>query len=218
MWLPERLKEEAANKILKLVEEPYSDTLFVFTSDASRLILPTIYSRTQRIGVSRYSDEEIAGFLGVKFSLDPQAASDIARLAAGSITEAVRLISVNKDSELFLNMFMALMRTAYGRKVAELKNWASELAGLGRERMMKFYDYCARMIRENFILNLHIDELTYLNPAERQFSSRFSPFINERNVLRLFDVVNDAKADIAANANAKLVNFDVAIKVILLLK
>ena len=71
---------------------------------------------------------------------------------------------------------------------------------------------------ENFILNLHIDELTYLNPAERQFSSRFSPFINERNVLRLFDVVNDAKADIAANANAKLVNFDVAIKVIILLK
>lgn len=218
MWLPERLKEEAANKILKLVEEPYPDTLFVLTSDASRLILPTIYSRTQRIGVSRYSDEEIAAYLGEKCSLDMQKASYIARLAGGSIAEAVRLISLNKDSELFLSLFMSLMRTAYGRKVADLKKWAYDLAALGRERMMKFYDYCARMIRENFILNLHIDDLTYLNDAERQFSSRFAPFINERNVLKLFDVVNDAKADIAANANAKLVNFDVAIKIILLLK
>jgi len=218
MWLPERLKEEAANKILKLVEEPYPDTLFLFTSDASRLILPTIYSRTQRISVSRYSDGEIAGYLSQRCSVEPQAAANIAHLACGSITDAVRLISVSKDSELFLGLFMELMRKAYARKVAELKKWAADLAALGRERQMKFYDYCARMIRENFILNLRVDALNYLSDAERQFSVRFSPFINERNVLKLFDTVNNAKADIAANTNAKLVNFDVAIKIILLLK
>ncbi len=71
---------------------------------------------------------------------------------------------------------------------------------------------------ENFILNMHIDSLNYLTPDERAFSVNFARFINERNVLKLFEVVNNARTDIAGNANAKIVFFDLAIKTILLLK
>ncbi|MCM1225320.1 MAG: hypothetical protein NC548_63805, partial [Lachnospiraceae bacterium] len=218
MWLPERLKEDAANKLLKLVEEPYADTLFIMSSDNSRGILPTIYSRTQRIAVKRYSDEEIAGMLANKYGLEESAAAQISKLSAGNATEAVKLISLSKESDEYLQLFMELMRKAYTRDVASLKAWAADVATLGREREIKFLEYCARMVRENFILNIHRPDLNCLNSAEMTFSARFSPFINERNVLKIFKTLGDAKADIAANANAKLVNFDVAIKTILLLK
>lgn len=218
MWLPERLKEDAANKLLKLVEEPYADTLFIMTSDNSRAILPTIYSRTQRIGVKRYSDADVAGYMAARYGLDADSAARISRLAAGNVSEATKLISLSKESDEYLQLFMELMRKAYTRDVASLKAWAADVAGLGREREIKFLEYCARMVRENFILNIHTPDLNCLNNSEMAFSARFSPFINERNVLKIFKTLNDAKADIAANANAKLVNFDVAIKTILLLK
>ncbi len=218
MWLPERLKVEAANKLLKLIEEPFSDTKFILCTDNSRLILPTIYSRTQRVIVKRYTDDEVRDYLIHAQGISAEAAQQIAKLAEGNLNRAIDLISLSKEQDTYLQLFMDLMRKAYQRDVAALKRWATDVANLKREREMKFLDYCAHMMRENFILNLHVPDLNRLNPMEAQFSSRFSPFINERNVLKLFKCVNDARADIAANANAKLVNFDLAIKTILLLK
>lgn len=218
LWLPERLNEDTANKLLKLVEEPHEDTLFVMVSNEPGRILPTIYSRTQRIGVKRYNDDEVRDYLINKMAVEPQSATSIARLAAGNINEALSLVSVSKTRQKYLDLFIDLMRKAYQRKVGLLRQWSIDVAGLGRERQLAFLDYCARMMRENFILNLHIDGLNYLNADEMAFSVNFSRFINERNVLKLFDVVNQARTDIAGNGNAKIVFFDVAIKIILLLK
>lgn len=218
MWLPEKLREDAANKLLKLVEEPHSDTIFIMVSNAPRQILPTIYSRTQRVGVKRYADSEVAAYIESSFGVAQPDAEQIAKLAEGNMARALSLISVSKERQLYLDLFKELMRKAYTRKVADLKAWAADVAALGREREMQFLDYCARMMRENFILNLRQPELNSLTADEMQFSVNFSPYINEGNVLKLFKVVNDAKTDIAANANAKLVNFDVALKTILLLK
>ncbi len=218
MWLPERMKEDAANKLLKLVEEPYSDTIFIFVSDNSRQILPTIYSRTQRVTVKRYDDEMVSSYLKDEYSISEDDAREVAHLAAGNMASAIEMLSVRKDSSKFLELFMELMRKAYTRSVADLKKWAEKVNELGRERAMKFYDYCAKMMRENFILNINIPSLNYMNKAERDFSVKFSPFINERNVVDLITVMDDAKKDVGANACGKLVNFDVAIKVILFLK
>lgn len=218
MWLPERLREDAANKMLKLVEEPHDDTLFLLVSDNSRQILPTIYSRTQRITVKRYDDSEVAHYLLSSHSISDDDAYKIAHLSGGSIAAALSLLSVSKESSLYLELFKELMRKAYTRSIADLKKWAEKVHDLGRERSMGFYEYCSRMMRENFILNLHIPELNYLNSSENEFSAKFSPFINERNVERLVEVMDNAKIDIGANSYGKLVNFDVAVKVILLLK
>lgn len=218
MWLPERMKEDAANKLLKLVEEPYSDTLFILVSDNSRLILPTIYSRTQRLLIKRYDDESVSQYLKDTYALSDENARDVAHLAGGNMAAAIDILGLRKDSSKYLELFMELMRKAYTRSVADLKDWAERVNDLGRERAMKFYDYCSKMMRENFILNLHIPTLNYMNTEERAFSTKFSPFINERNVEELIAVMDDAKKDVGANAYGKLVNFDVAIKVILFLK
>ena len=74
------------------------------------------------------------------------------------------------------------------------------------------------MIRENFIYNIHVKELNYLNSPEEQFSTRFAPFINERNIIFITDLLSEAQRDIAQNVNPKMVFFDVALKMTILLK
>lgn len=218
MWQPEKLNEDTANKMLKLIEEPHADTIFVMVSNDPRRILPTIYSRTQRINVLRYDDTEVTDYLRAHMAVSNEAAAAVAHLASGDINEALRLVSVSKTRKVFLNMFIELMRKAYQRKIGLLRQWSVDVAALGREQSMAFLDYCSRMTRENFILNLHVDGLNSLTPEENDFSVNFSRFINERNVLKLVKAVDDARTDIAGNANSKIVFFDLAIKTILLLK
>lgn len=218
LWLPEKMNEDTANKMLKLIEEPHADTIFLMVSNEPRLILPTIYSRTQRIAIGRRSDDEVAAYLCERMAVSEEAAQSAARLAEGNFNEALTQISLSKTRKIYLDLFIDLMRKAYQRKIGLLRQWSVDVAALGREQSLSFLDYCARMIRENFILNLHIDELNRLTADEKAFSVNFARFINERNVLKLFEMINDARTDIAGNANAKIVFFDLAIKTILLLK
>lgn len=217
MWLPEKMNAEAANKLLKMVEEPYADTLFIMASDNPKLILPTIYSRLQRIKVPRLTDNFVAGKL-TSMGMDPTDASAIAHLAEGSMTSALHSLETSGDDAARFDLFTLLMRLAYQRKIADLREWGAALSSLGREKEMKFYDYAVRFIRENFVYNFGIPEISYLNSAEAQFSRNFARFITEANVEKLVEVFTNARTDIAGNANGKIVNLDVAIKVILLLK
>ena len=218
LWLPERMREETANKLLKLVEEPSDDTKFIMVSNNSRDVLPTIYSRTQRITVRRYDDAELASWLVSTKGIDSGEAANIARLAGGDVNRANALLGISGRGKENLDRFMALMRLAYQRKVADLRAWSNDLAKEGREGVLDFFSYACHMLRENFIYALHVAPLNSMNAGEEAFSSRFSPFVNERNIEELMAVFDAARADIAANANAKIVGFDVAIKVILLLK
>lgn len=218
MWLPERLQEAAANKLLKLVEEPFADTIFIMTSDKPSEILPTIYSRTQRVAVRRYSDSETASILEARGTA-PADATAAAALAEGDVNVALRAVSgADKDRGLYLDLFKELMRMAYLRKVGELRKWSAKVADMGREGNMRFYGYCARMVRENFIYNIGDSALVAMSPEEAEFSSKFSPFINVVNVENIFKVLTSARNDIMLNGNAKIIAFDLAVKMILLIK
>lgn len=218
IWLPERMNEQCANKLLKLIEEPFADTKFILTSDTPQEILPTIYSRCQRIEVERFTDSDIAIYLETNFGIDSQNALAIAHNAEGSLSKAIQQISSGGLNEEFFNYFVRLMRSAYSRKVADLKAWSNEVSALGREQQLEFLKYCDRLTRENFIYNLRNHDLVYMNTAEENFSTKFSPFISERNVQQLTRTFNDAIKDIAGNTNAKMVFFDLAIRTILLIK
>ncbi|MCH5220936.1 MAG: DNA polymerase III subunit delta [Muribaculaceae bacterium] len=217
LWLPERLKEDAANKLLKLVEEPFGDTIFIMVSNNSRRILGTIYSRTQRIQVKRYEEDEIADILeGMGY--DPYAASDVARIAEGNMNEALKLIDISAERLKYFDLFVELMRKAYARKVADLREWSLNVAALGREPSMQFIDYATRLVRESFLMHLGDDKLLTLNQSERAFIVKFFPFINEKNVLDMIQLFDLARRDIAANGNAKIVFFDLAVRVIILIR
>lgn len=217
-WLPERMNEEAANKLLKLLEEPPTDTIFIMACDNPALLLPTILSRVQRIEVTRYDDAEIADWLSQSGAIDPDTALTIARAADGSMSKAIRAMQADNQNSELLDLFISLMRLGYQRKVAELRGWAAELANLGRERQITFYNYASALLRENFVYALNLEPLTRMTTAESNFSSRFARFINPVNVEKLLQTFGEAAADTAANGNAKLINMDVALRVIFLIK
>lgn len=218
IWLPEKMNEQAANKLLKIIEEPFHDTIFILVSDDASAILPTIYSRCRPIEMHRLSDATVASILENRAAMDPADALSLAHIAEGDVNRALRSLDATSTSRLFFDYFITLMRRAYQRDVKELKKWANDLTALGREQQIKFYDYAQRLIRENFIFNFALPELNYLNTEEQKFSRNFARFISENNAEKIIAAMNQAQEDIAGNANGKIVNFDFAIKMIIYIK
>ena len=218
MWLPEKMNQECANRLLKMIEEPFDHTILLFVSNNPGEILPTIYSRIQRIKLRRFSDDIVTQWLESNCSVEQQTARSIAALADGSITKAMSLIEVKDDSEVFLNYFKDLMRKAYNKDVRNLKIWSEEVADFKRERTGLFLVYLSRMIRENFIYNMKNHSLSYMTRPEEEFSAKFCPFVNERNVTAMLAETDRAAMEVARNANAKIVLFDYALKMIVALR
>lgn len=218
IWLPEKMHEACANKLLKLLEEPPEKTLFLLVSEMPEQLLSTILSRTQRFSVPRIAEADIALALRDKYAVQSADADAIAHMANGSFVKALETISLNEENQLFFDLFVSLMRLAWQRKIRELKQWSEQVAGLGRERQKNFLDYCQRMIRENFIYNLHQPEMNYLIRPEENFAIRFAPFVNERNVVGIMEELSEAQLHIVQNVNPRMVFFDFALKMIMLLK
>lgn len=218
MWLPEKMREDAANKLLKLIEEPYDDCKFILVSDNAKGVLGTIYSRTQRLELRRPGTATVAQHLQQRYSIDEREAMAIAAPADGNVALAERALQHDSELEEFSERFRELMRTAYLANLAKLKDWSDSVADMKREKSRRFLSYASRQVRENYIYNLHTPGLNYLTREEEQFSKRFAPFINERNVERLAAELQCAANDIRGNANARITLFDLAIKVSILIK
>jgi len=217
IWLPERMNQTSANKLLKLLEEPPSQTLFIMASEEPTMLLETIRSRTQRIDVKRISSQAIETALIAQRGIDQDTARRIARIANGSWTKALGTLCSDDENKEFFNLFTSLMRSAYKRDLRELKRWTESIAAFGREKQKRFLDYMERMVRENFVYNFRQPQLNYMTEEEERFASRFAPFINEANVIELAELLEKAKRDIAQNANGKMVFFELSLQIIILL-
>lgn len=218
IWQAEKMNPDCANKLLKIIEEPPTQTIFILTTEQPELILETIRSRTQLIEFKPLSDEEISAALIEKRHVDSSMAIKVARASGGSWLQALNIISGEGERQEFLEVFQVLMRQGYQKKVLELKQWSSSIAPWGREKQKRFLTYCLMITRENFMYNFHTPELCYMTPQEEAFSAKFSPFINELNILDFNKIYNTAIRDISRNANANIVFYDLALKVIILLQ
>ena len=217
IWLPERMNQECANKLLKLLEEPPAKTVFIMVSEAPEQLMETIRSRTQRIDIKRIEEKDIEEALIARRGIEAETAHRIARLSNGSWLKALDTLDVGNESRQFLEMFISLMRFAYSRNVKELKKWSETVAGYGRERQKRMLCYFMQMIRENFMYNFHVPDMNYMSEEEENFAKNFARFINEANVMEINDVLALAYRDIGQNANGKIVFFDLALKMIVLL-
>ena len=219
IWYPEKMHPACSNSLLKLLEEPPQKTVFILVSNNPEMILETIISRTQRIEFKRLSENEITARLQQPpYSLDSASAQNISHICSGSWHKALRTIQINEESQEYLDYFMQIMRMAYARNVREIKTLAETLASYGREWQKRFLTYCQRMIRENFICNFHNPSLNYLTVQEQNFSTRFAPFVNERNIIGLMEELSLAQRHIEQNVNSRMVFFDLSLKLIILIK
>lgn len=218
IWLPEKMHESCANKLLKIIEEPTDNTIFLLVSDTPDNIITTIQSRCQRINVHGVAESDIVQALESEYNILPDDAATVAHLSKGSYLKAVETISLNEEHKFFFNLFVTMMRSSYARSIKDIKSIANEIASVGRERQKNFLVYCQRMIREYFVSNLHQPEMVYLKQDEANFGVRFAPFINERNIIDFTDELALAERHIEQNVNAKMVFFDLCLKITMLLK
>lgn len=218
IWLPEKMHESCANKLLKIIEEPSPNTLFLLVSDSPDNIINTIQSRCQRINIHGIDDRAISEALTKKYMLEPSTADNVAHLACGSYVKALDIISLNEENKYLFNLFVQMMRSSYARDIKQIKQIGNDLAAIGRERQKNFLIYAQHMIREYFVSNFHNPQMVYLNQDENNFGVRFAPFINERNIVDFMDELSLAERHIEQNVNAKIVFFDLCLKITMLLK
>ncbi len=232
VWLPEKMNEVCANKLLKMLEEPPQKTLFLLVAEQTEQILTTILSRSQRVNVRPVSAEALTDVLHNRFGLSDQDAAAVAHVSGGNYLKAVETIQLSEDNQLYFDFFTRYMRLAYTvanmkradnpalkfNALKELKEVSDEISGMGREKQKQFLGYCQRYLRENFVLNLRVPSISYLNAQESAFSAKFAPFIHSRNVFGFLEEFERAQVEIEQNVYAKMIFFDLALKAIMLLK
>ena len=217
IWRPERMNLTSADKLLKLLEEPPHKTIFLMVCEEPEKLLETIISRMQRIDVKRIDDDAIEQALIIQRGIDHDAAHRIARIANGSWLKALETLDTGNENREFLNMFQMLMRLCYMRNVKDLKRWSEVVSAYGREKERRMLTYFQQQVRENFIFNFQRPELNYMTLEEEGFARNFARFINEANVIEINELFEKANRDIGQNANAKVVFYDIALKLIVLL-
>lgn len=218
IWMAEKMNTECSNKLLKMIEEPPAQTVFLLVADNPDLLLPTIQSRVQRLTLRPIEESIISEALIGRYGLTEADARQIAHASAGNWLQAVETIHLGNRSKEYIELFMTLMRRSYARDLKGMRQWADTVAGMGREPQKNFLIYCQRMIRESFICNFHRPEINYMNTDEANFTSRFAPFVNEKNIFGIMEELSEAQRHIEQNVNAKMVFFDLALKMIMLLK
>lgn len=217
IWLPERMNQECANSLLKLIEEPPEQTVFMLVCEEPERLLETIRSRTQRFDMKKIDTPTMEKALVERRYINPEQAHRIARVANGNWLKALRELDADNENRLFLDMFIMLMRLAYMRNIKELKKWCDAVSTYGREKQKRMLEYFIHLVRENFMYNFRNPELNYMTIEEEEFSKKFARFINEANVVELNELFERGIREIGQNANAKIVFFDTALKVIMLL-
>ncbi len=217
IWLPERMHTVFANKILKLLEEPPQQTVFIMVSEEPQMLLETIRSRVQRIDVKRISDEAMQRTLMEKRGLDQATSARVARMAAGNWLKAVEYLDSASEKHQFHDMFVMLMRMAYQRNTKGMKKWAEAVSAFGREKQRRMLNYISGQIRENFMFNFQQPELVYMTEEEEAFSKNFARFVNEANVVDMQNLIDRTIRAIGQNANPKMQFFDFALQMIVLL-
>ena len=220
IWLPEAMNEEAANKILKILEEPWEKTLFLLISEQPERLLPTIISRTQEVAVPRIAPDVLERAAQERGVTDPVKARNIARLAGGDLVELQHLVAGESDALRKENfeLFCGLMRLSYNDRHLELVTWAEEAAQLSREQQRAFLRDASRLLRESYMLHAGINEISYLWGEELAFCSKFAPFVGSQNIEPLIAEIECALAQISQNGNPTIVFTHFALSVSKMIK
>lgn len=206
IWLPEAMNQEAANKILKILEEPWEKTLFILVSEHTELLLQTITSRTQEVSVGRI-DIETLKRIAMAEGKSEHEAHTMARLANGSMLELRELLRGETDEirATSFELFVRLMRLSYNDKHLELFEWADDISALSREGQRQFFLHSVRLLRESYMLHAGLGSLSYLWGEEEKFCRNFAPYIGNQNIEFLIEEIERAMLQIAQNGAPRIV-------------
>jgi DNA polymerase-3 subunit delta' len=212
IWQPEKMNDQAGNKLLKLLEEPPPLTIFILVSENPEHLLATVRSRCIPVKVPRIADNEMLSGLIQRHQLSQERATEVARFADGNYLKALEFMTANEDAGTNFARFRELMRSCLKSSIPELIKQAEELSVLNRESQKSFLEYGLGIIRESMVVHFKHDDLVRIPENEMEFTHRFAPFINGRNVVLFESELNRAIRDIERNGNGKIIFMDLALQ------
>lgn len=218
IWLPEKMHQNCSNKLLKMIEEPPSKTLFVLVSEDEESVIGTIRSRAQLVKFPFIDKESIRNALLKIEGINEEIIPDAVHLSNGNYIKALEYLNPGDDEQFYFQKFQEMMRQAYQREVLAQIEWADEMAKIGRDKQKAFFNFALRMIREYFVMNMKQSSMVYLNQEEKAWGARFAPFINERNITPFFNEFELAIKHISANGNPRIIFLDTALRMVRLIK
>jgi len=212
IWLAEYMNIAAANKLLKVLEEPPARTVFLLISEDSEQLLQTIISRVQVHRLERLKDTQIAEHLLQGFGQHEEAVQ-LASMADGDLTLAKTLLD-NKESVVsIVRFFISWMRAAFGNQLEVVRDLADEFHGAGREQQKEILLQSMAIVRKVLLYGILPETQGRLLKEELEFVQKFSRFIEAENTGNILEIMNDAHYHIERNANARIVFTDITLKI-----
>lgn len=210
VWHAEKMRTEAANAFLKLLEEPPPDTIFILTAPAPEQVLPTIQSRCQSTFFPALSEEFIANYLIDFHNTEETTAYKAAFLAQGSLNEAVRL--TEQDTHVFDEIAQNWLRACYLVKMVDIQNISESIAKLSRETQKNFLLYLLHILRNAMIAHYEIEKLLFVPDSMKDFVIKFGKTLSSQAFQELYTTLNQAMGYISRNINSKMLYMTLSVR------
>jgi DNA polymerase-3 subunit delta' len=213
MWMPEFLGKEG-NKLLKLIEEPPSDTLFIFVAEDENEILPTILSRTQLVKVPSLPDAAIENALISKYNLSAEKATEIAAISEGNFREALQILE--NPEEGLQTQIREWLNVIVKNNVATQLKWIDEIGKTGREKQKQFLKYFIHLLEQS--IRAEFLDPNMIPENERDFVLRMNKMSSTEAKEAIIKDLDNSIYYIERNANAKLLFHALTIRIFHIIK
>lgn len=212
IWMAEMMNAQTANKLLKIIEEPPDNTLFVLLAESDEAILPTILSRTQLVKIPPMEDTVIEKYLLEQEKVDFKEAAMMTKLAEGNLNNAIKMVKTPGEKSALHQTFVTWMRMCYSKKVPDMIDFAEKIGATNKDDQQTLLKYTLHVLRQAIVGNYN-EELMLVTADEKKFLEKFAQFITGNNIVHFLEAFSDADYHITRNANAKIIflnlSFDV---------
>lgn len=216
MWLPEYLDKEG-NSLLKIIEEPPANTLFILVANNQEQILSTLRSRTQIVKIPKLDYAVVESYLMQEFGLSENQATEYSFLADGNLVEAKQLVASTQNENA--DRFAEWLRMGYGNRVLDMTGFVEQIAGWGRENQKNFLKYGISFMRECSLLISGADELVKLPVSALQTAQKLSKHVLDLSMAdAIISELEKAHYHIERNANPKILFLDVSLQLVKIIK
>ena len=221
IWGAEKTEPEFSNKLLKVLEEPQGQTLFILTTSQPNELLQTVRSRTQNVFFPPIDTTFLIQKLQ-KMGLDGDEFHTMAKNARGDLNALMKQIEGDEQKDEYFDLFKWMMRASIRMGEEHFTDmivpFLDRIVEIGRSQQVAFLQNSQRLLREYFIYNLQQPQLLYMNKKEADFAANFAKFVNYKNIEDIFEELSIAQAQIEQNANARYIFMDLILKMYAMLK
>lgn len=216
VWLPEKMNSEAANRLLKIVEEPPAKTVFIFITHAPERVLQTISSRCQSFRVLPGTKEDVSHVLQERFGFSREDADAVSGICGGSVGAALRDAGDSEEYRVYMDIFSDMLRAAHGKDLLSLLEASEQISALdSREKQKAFCSFAGDCLRKIYMLQKGMGSISNMRPGEEEFLSSASRWCSPSFCEKILSQLDRSSSLIDRNVSAKIVFCDLADRIYL---